>query len=188
MIMISDSKYRLLTSIESAGRYGMFGIKILVATELQNLRQEAISNAVYAATDGITEAIMEAVVSEDLEAQENRRKERTDLLGLFDQPIYAEEIPNGYCSQWCCKHLPWFVVTTTVGRFKIGWRKRVISIDWSDTVVARTAEELFPGENVTKHGRLIHSWSLEDAKRYIAAVMREADPSTPSTAPGRACG
>jgi hypothetical protein len=169
------SEYRLLTSTESAGRYGQFGIKILVATELQNLDQESICNAAYAATDGITAAIMQAVVSENPEAQENRCKERADLLGLFEQPIYAEEIPNGYCSQWCCKHLPWFIVTTTVGRFKIGWRKRVISIDWSDSIVRKTAEELFPGENVTKDGRLIHAWSLDDARRYIAAVIADGE-------------
>ena len=186
--MIDDSKYRLLTSIESAGQYGVFGIRILVATELQDLDQEAIRYAGYRATDGITAAIMQAVVGENPEAQEHRRKEREDLLGLFDQPIYSEEIPNGYCSQWCCKHLPWFVVTTTVGRFRIGWRKRVISIDWSDTVVTKTAEELFPAENVTKDGRLIHAWSLEDARRYIAAVMGRTAPSTPATDPGRACG
>ena len=169
--MISDEKYRLLASTESAGTYGWFGIKILVATELLNLDQEAIRYAGYEARDGITAAIMSAVVSENLEAQEHRRKEREDLLGLFVQPIYAEEIPNGYCSQWCCKHLPWFIVTTTVGRFKIGWRKRVISIDWSDSKVAKTAKELFPDEDVTKDGRLIHAWSLDDARRYIATVV-----------------
>jgi len=186
--VIDDSEYRILTSTESAGQYGVFGIKILVAASLEDLGQEAIHHAAYAATDGITAAIMSAVVSEKPEAQEHRRKERADLLGLFDQPIYVEEIPNGYCSQWCCKHLPWFVVTTTVGRFKIGWRKRVISIDWSDTVVAKTAEELFPDEKVTKDGRLIHAWSLADAKRYVATVMSGTAPSTPATAPDRACG
>lgn len=169
--MISDEKYKLLTSTESAGTYGIFGIKILVATELQNLDREAIHCAGYRATDGITAAIMAAVVSENSEAQEHCRKEREDLLGLFEQPIYAEEIPNGYCSQWCCKHLPWFVVTTAIGRFKLGWRKRVISIDWSDTRAVRTADELFPNEKVTKDGRLIHAWSLDDARRYIVTVV-----------------
>ena len=86
-------------------------------------------------------------------------------------PIYIEEIPNGYCNRACCRHLPWFIVTTTVGRIKIGWRKRVIEIDWSDTKGTAEAETLFAAEDVTKGTRYIHAWSVEKAKSYVAAIM-----------------
>jgi hypothetical protein len=70
------------------------------------------------------------------------------------------------------------VVTTNIGRVKIGWRKRVINIDWSDTVVKKKAEELFPEENVTKGGYdnhfYIHAWSYEDAKKYLDRIHDEA--------------
>ena len=93
--------------------------------------------------------------------------ERARLLGLFEGPIFAEEIPNGYCGPQCCFHRKWFIVTTRIGHIKIGWRKRVISIDWERTLVTKTAEELFPKEEVTKRGRLIHAYGYEKAKEYI---------------------
>jgi hypothetical protein len=97
--------------------------------------------------------------------------QRAELVALFDNPDEVEEIPNGYCNQWCCRHLPWFVVTTPVGKIKLGWRKRVISIDWTSTLVEATAEELFPNEKVTKSLRLIHAWGIDDARRYIQTIL-----------------
>ena len=64
--------------------------------------------------------------------------------------IFVEEIPNGYCNEPCCSRLPWFIVTTPVGHIKIGWRKRVINIDWTNTLQKKNGHELFPNEDVTK--------------------------------------
>ncbi len=99
-------------------------------------------------------------------------KEKKDILGLFEERIiFSEEIPNGYCNEYCCKHLPWFVVTTNKGRIKIGWRKSVINIDWSDSIIKEKAETIFPNENVTKGDYIIHAWGLEKAKEYINSLL-----------------
>lgn len=99
-------------------------------------------------------------------------QEKNDILSLFgDRTIFSEEIPNGYCSEYCCKHLPWFVITTNKGRIKIGWRKRVINIDWSDSIIKEKANDLFEEEDVTKGDKYIHAWGLEKAKEYINKLL-----------------
>jgi hypothetical protein len=100
---------------------------------------------------------------------EETKKALLDCFG--DRAIYAQEIPNEYCDCYQCKQTsPWFMVTTTKGTIKIGWRKRVINIDWS-TMNREDAETLFPNEDVTKDDRLIHAWGYEKAKEYINKIL-----------------
>lgn len=163
---------------ESHGSYGAFEIEIVVgATKLPELEQDGIREAVYDAVKLVKSAVMAAVVNDNPDAQKRKADERRELLALFQEPIHVEEIPNGYCSDWCCRHLPWFVVTTKAGRVKIGCRKRVIEIDWADTYGTKLAKDIFPNEDVTKGNRMIHAWGIEDAKRYIEAVMASVDKS-----------
>jgi hypothetical protein len=132
---------------------------------------DEVQNAAMDAIDGVRKAMTAQLHKTSPASQARRASDRAQIIGLFPAPIYVEEIPNGYCSDACCKHLPWFIVTTSVGRIKIGWRKRVINIDWSDTVCTKTGTELFPNDDVTKGGRYIHAWKVEDAKRYIDTVI-----------------
>ena len=169
--MFNDSDYVTIGGIEVLSTYPV-GIRIAVVADAQVLKAERVRDATYRAIEIIQAAIGESQAAADPKAQQAAASERTSILAAFgDEAIFVEEIPNGYCSQYCCKHLPWFVVTTRIGRFKIGWRKRVISIDWSQCPNTKIAEELFPQENVTKDERLIHAWSYEKAKEYITAVI-----------------
>ena len=164
--------YKEIHMEESFGSYGGFGIKILVAsTEMSDFKHDDIWRASYNAVKIISGAVQGVALSLNIKAQERAKNERQEILALFPDKVFVEEIPNGYCSDWCCRHLPWFVVTTEVGRFKIGWRERVINIDWSETVGTKKAGDLFAGENVTKGDKYIHAWSLGDAKRYITDIM-----------------
>lgn len=168
-------EYTQLYGYEGHGSSGAFGIKVMIAgTKLPDLESDSIRAEVYKAAQKIESVVRAAALAADPDAMAEAARERAALIGLFEGPIFVEEIPNGYCSQWCCKHRPWFVVTTSVGRFTIGPRKRVISIDWKDTVGTGTAEKLFASENVTKGEKSIHAWSLNDAARYIDAVMASA--------------
>lgn len=158
---------------ESFGEDGVFGIRVQVGgTNMPDLQHDLIQNAVYDAMRKIKTAVREVRKAADPKTSEEAKARRASLLRCFaEQPIYVEEIPNGYCSDWCCKHLPWFIVTTSVGRFKIGWRKLVIHLDWEGSRVMTTAERLFPDDDVTKDGRMIHAYGYEKAKQYIAAVI-----------------
>ncbi len=99
---------------------------------------------------------------------------RRRLLECFPDLVYAEELPNGYCPRHpVLKLLPWYRITTCVGHFVIGWRKRVIHLEWTGVPGSKTAEELFPAEDVTKEGKTIHAWSHDKAKEYISKVMED---------------
>jgi len=160
---------------ELCGSDGAFGLEIKVAaTNLPDLKQDSIWRAANSASELIESAVRKAVKDNDPKtavATENNRKVVDEV---FPAPIFVEEIDNGYCGDWCCKHLPWFIVTTKIGRFTIGWRKRVISIDWQDTTGAESAIALFKDEDVTKGLRSIHAWSIEDAQRYVETIMLSA--------------
>ncbi len=175
-------EYKTLHASESISFGGdAFGIKIMVAaSQLPNLDTDAIWGAAYKAAGLVTAEVRAAVMADDEEAQKRAKRERAELIDLFGGRIFVETIPNGYCSDWCCRHLPWFVVTTEIGRFKIGWRKRVIHLEWTDTVGTKRAEELFPGEDVTKGDKMIHAWSLDKARQYIAAIVSDAERSNAS--------
>jgi len=102
----------------------------------------------------------------------------------FDR-IALEAIPNGYCPCDVCA--PWFIVTTEIGDVKIGWRKRVIEIDWSEVYESKRekpkwenesetirASVLFHGEDVTKGKAYIHAWSKEKAVEYLRVLKEKA--------------
>ena len=167
--------YVKLYEMESYGGYGGFGIKILVAADnLPDLQQLEIGRASDSATRLITNAVRGAIKANDPKTPLATKHNRKIIDEVFTSPIFIEEIENGYCKDWCCAHLPWFIVTTTAGRFVIGWRKRVISIDWSETIGTETAEAIFANEEVTKGDKSIHAWSVEDAKRYVNTILSTA--------------
>lgn len=60
---------------------------------------------------------------------------------------------------------PWWLVKTKVGLIKIGWRKRVLNIDWSDTLIRAIVTD----DNVTKSHVGVHAWSEEKAIEYLKA-------------------
>jgi hypothetical protein len=174
--MIPDTDYKMVSGLETHGSYGEIGIKILVAVKRQ--LSDAEKNHIYRCVHGIEQEIIAGTIAADPEAMRAARDERSTLLGLFPYPIYVEEIPNGYCSSGCCRHRPWFVVTTPVGRIKIGWRKRVINIDWSESDVKTSAQDLFPREDVTKFERYIHAWGYEKAREYVHTILAANQPET----------
>ena len=169
--------YVTLYGTEGHGSDGSFGIKILVAaTNLPDLKDRDISNAAHEAYSLIEKAFRGAIRINNpntlIETKENRKV--VDEVFIVDTPIFIEEIPNGYCKDWCCTTLPWFVVTTKVGRITIGWRKRVINIDWSTTIeTTKTSKELFADEYVTKGDKFIHAWSIEKAREYITKIIND---------------
>lgn len=100
----------------------------------------------------------------------NLNQTQNQFLHIFNQ-IYPNQfsikvIPNEYCQ--CSECSAWFIFSTPDGEIKIGWRKRVINIEW---LSYSQFSEIFKDENVTKifneKCRNIHAWSEEKCIEYL---------------------
>lgn len=103
------------------------------------------------------------------------------LMGtLYNDTDYMYELlPNYY---WGKEYdfIPWFLFHTIDGDIIMGWRKRVISIEWQANYKPFNFYELFKGEDVTKWNkngfRGIHAWSKDDAYKYLKKVRDSVNP------------
>lgn len=85
---------------------------------------------------------------------------------LIDGYGYSPDDPSFYEVP---PRLAWWFVKTPCGWIKIGWRKRVINIDWSDTPIRKIITE----EETTKDESHVHAWSEEKALTYLKALAIE---------------
>jgi hypothetical protein len=63
----------------------------------------------------------------------------------------------------------WWFVKTPAGWVEIGWRKRVIAINWEDTHVRK----IITKDDVTKSETDVHAWSNLKALEYLTALAPE---------------
>lgn len=77
----------------------------------------------------------------------------------------AHKLANGYCGDQCevCRKNPWWLVETQMGLIKIGWRKRVISIDWSATKI----RAIITTDDCTKDESSVHAWGHAKAVEHL---------------------
>jgi hypothetical protein len=134
-------------------------------------KKEDIESILYNSLRDVQKKIEQYLIEHDLESSVDRTNTINNLEKLFDEPIYIKVIPNEYSNDPYYWTKPWLLVTTTKGVIKIGWRKRVIYIDWSQSDVLSDALIIFPHENVTKFDRTIHAWSYEKAKEYLDKIL-----------------
>jgi len=81
-------------------------------------------------------------------------------------PIENEYWPRAYVE--LIEKNPWYLVTTEFGVIKIGWRKRVISIEWSQT--NRRGEVTH--DDVTKGDDYVHAYGYGSAVTYLTNFKR----------------
>ena len=89
------------------------------------------------------------------------------------QVLKIKPLPDGYGSVVVGEppHRPgtyWWFVKTVAGWIEVGWRKRVIVIDWSDTRIRTVITE----DNVTKGLDHVHAYSELDAAKYLTALAK----------------
>lgn len=97
----------------------------------------------------------------------------TLFLDAGFEAIHVKVIDNQYSGNAHYYVDPWLVVTTSKGPIMLGWRKRVINIDWSDSDIAVDGQELFKDEKTTSSDRYVHAWSKEKAVEYLARLRAE---------------
>ena len=104
---------------------------------------------------------------------ENSRQEFQEIFEKAGyKNIQLEAMPNGYCS--CVHCQPWQAVTTAIGQFVIGWRKRVINIEW----IGKNYSELFVDEETTKWDSGIHAWGGDKATEYLKKILNSSQLKT----------
>lgn len=167
-------EYKQSCSYESYGK-NAFGVQLLIGgIEPQALVNTEEGNTIERAFEQIQDAIGRHKVKSDPRAIAAWNEEAANLVGLFPDNVYIEFIPYEYCSQPCCCLRRWLNVYTKIGPIKIGWRKSVISIDWSKSNQKKLADDLFPTYNGTKYDQAIHAYGYEKAKEFLSVIMKEA--------------
>lgn len=105
-------------------------------------------------------------------AQINKAKTEAVFLLADIKTEKFHQLPNGYCGDGCefCRERPWWLVETEFGLIKIGWRKRVISIEWESTKLKIHGKEvLAKGEEwVTNWETGVHAYGWIKATEYLA--------------------
>jgi predicted metal-dependent RNase len=123
--------------------------------------------------DELANGLRSETANNDPEIRKDAEKQKQEILNLFadGSKVFVKEVPNEYCNCHICKHMPWFIITTNKGNIKIGWRKRVLCINWDQSGISKTAEELFSEEQTTKFDKTIHAWGYEKAKEYLEKIL-----------------
>lgn len=89
---------------------------------------------------------------------------------LLSSLEYTDVFPieNEYCGIiGCCPDKRWFLFRTAYGLIKIGWRKKVIHIDWKDTGLSCTD---ITKDNVTVNANSIHAWGYGKCVEYLTVL------------------
>lgn len=165
-------EYKKVYGVEGVFGGHKLGIEINVSCDHDGQFSEVERHAFYRVTGELTQVILRE--SERIRTLTNPGScigERLALLECFGTScLYVEEIPNGYCSDWCCSQKPWFVVTTPKGRITIGWRKRVINIDWAGSKITVDGKNL-PDTGVTYGATYKHAYGYDKAKEYLDLLL-----------------
>lgn len=159
---------------------GVVGVKILISSPIDwnDIANEELGYQIERVSGSIVESIYCQLEMAKPEFSSRKQKVIDDLLACFPKDIQFEEVPNQYCRRHCCLGRPWLKVKTKIGDIVIGWRKRVINIDWGDSDQEATGDQMFPNENVTKDKTYIHAWGYDKAKEYIDKIINfEAPPN-----------
>lgn len=101
--------------------------------------------------------------------------EAKSLFTLAGIPVLAHwELVNGYWGR-NDRTGSWWLLKTPRGLIRIGRRKRVIEIDWTDTDLRKvvTADE------VTKDQTSVHAWEMLKAAEYLKALWSNNHLSDP---------
>lgn len=91
-----------------------------------------------------------------------------------------DELPNNYWPrvpeyQKLRDENPWWLMHTELGMIVIGWRKRVISINWTRTGI----QTVVTGDDVTKDETSVHAWTYAKAVEYLTKLKCNAPRSIP---------
>jgi hypothetical protein len=96
-----------------------------------------------------------------------------DMLSLLKMAgfelLEVRELRNQYSTEF--HNRPWFAVKTQHGVIILGWRKRVINIEWALT----DFRGVVTPDDVTKENYLVHAHSYGKALEYLTILRNQMD-------------
>jgi hypothetical protein len=207
--------YELAYGSEGVGSRGVSGVKIFVRRYPETIaRIKALSNVrpdgrlsdrekengiFYDVGHRVEQVVAAQSIRLDPKTWEREATTKAEFEKAFTDaglgPIFMEPIPNEYhrADDPYAMGEPWYNVATPIGYIKIGWRKRVINIDWTRTTLKSLVEEkygdgkprppggeeLFPtivkeGETTTLGDFYVHAYGYEKATKYLKVMFEHS--------------
>lgn len=114
----------------------------------------------------------------EIEAEAKKMVEKLKAVFLLaDIEIKSfHQLPNGYCGDQCCSHRPWGLAETKYGLIKIGWRKRVISIEWPTEAEVNGKNVKSKDEEWITHWEAgVHAYGWAKAVEYLSEFAKLAN-------------
>lgn len=103
---------------------------------------------------------------------ENEARSLLTIAGF--KPGRAWELVNQYWGKNDVRG-PWWLIQTDIGPIRIGWRKRVIEIEWDACSFGHLpVRGIVTEDDVTKNESLVHAYSMVDAVKYLASLRHIA--------------
>ena len=174
-----ENDLKQISGLTSYGGKGYFKGEINIDSKKFNELPEEIRRKIGYNAEDFLQSLQEKISMEWVKINEadKRQKHVEELTEIFKnagfETVYVEEIDSEYCKESCCYRFPWIIVTTEKGRIKLGWRKRVMNLDWSDSDIEGKAGDFFPQEDCTKGDKYIHCWGVEKALEYLKVLYKE---------------
>jgi hypothetical protein len=104
--------------------------------------------------------------------QKESKEEVESILTLADlKPERMWELANGYwplAPIYDDARIPWWLAQTSIGLIRMGWRKRVIAIDWEATGIKWEVT----ADNVTKGPTMVHAYSTQKGVEYLKELHK----------------
>ena len=168
-----DVEMKTLAGIEAYGGNGTYHAKFILNSPKYDVLPDEVKNELSYIASKYIDKIRHDIEIEwaKIYEKDKRSDHVTKMESLFTDagidPIAISVIDNQYSGDACYYSYPWLRVVTPFGLIAVGWRKRVICIDWSESYIKADGEKLFKEEKVTKGQAYVHAWSYKDAVRYL---------------------
>ena len=166
-----------LLCAESCGGNGNFDGMIYITSEKYDALSGGVKNLISFKASECLHIIQHKIEMEWAKAFEyaKRKDHVAKLSTLFTDAgfkiIHVKEIDNQYSGDACYYANPWVIVTTKAGLITLGWRKRVLNLDWSDSDITADGRELFKEEKTTSGERFVHCWGYDKVVEYLKKLL-----------------
>ena len=110
---------------------------------------------------------IKAVTGNEDEEKKNKTKELMNCIDLAGIKVYEKwTLENSYSQD---KYSPWFLLRTDIGFIKIGWRYRVINIEYDETM-----GDIATKDDVTHGKGYVHANSYSKAIEYLTNIHKKS--------------